>query len=235
MSRQFLIALCLATLLVACKPAAEATPPAAPVAPAEPAPATAPVATAAIPPVTFQCGDERITATFDNTVNTVTLSADGQSLVLPQAMSGSGARYADEKGNEFWNKGTNATLTRPGKPVAECAQTTQASPWDQAKARGAMFRGIGQEPGWSVEVGAGATPPLNATLDNGEREVQVMASQALAANAGFSGKTADGMAVELRITREACNDVMSGEAFTASTQLTVGDKTYTGCGRFLGE
>ena len=229
MLNKTLIAAALATLLVACKPAAEPTPVAAP---AEPV--AAPVAEV-VAPVTFQCGDERITASFDNAAGKVSLSIGGEALTLPQAVSGSGARYADEQGNEFWNKGTNATLTRAGKPAVECAETALASPWDDAKARGVAFRGIGQEPGWFVEVDQGQAPALRATLDNGSREVQVAQAQALPDNSGFSGKTTDGVAVELQIKREACADTMSGEEFAASAQLKVGDQSFSGCGRFLAE
>ena len=229
MLNKTLIAATLTTLLVACKPAAEPTPVAAP---AEPV--AAPVAEV-VAPVTFQCGDERITASFDNAAGNVSLSIGGEALTLPQAAAASGARYADEQGNEFWNKGTNATLTRTGKPAVECAETALASPWDDAKARGVAFRGIGQEPGWSVEVDQGEAPALRATLDNGGREVQVAQAQALADSAGFAGKTAEGVAVELQIKREPCTDAMSGEAFAASAQLKVGDQAYAGCGRFLAE
>lgn len=231
MSIKPLTVLCLAGLLAACKPAAE---PVATPAPAEPA-APAPVE-ATVTAVNFQCGDERISAAFDNTAGNVTLSIGGQPLVLPQAVAASGARYADDKGNEFWNKGSNATLTRSGVPAVECTQTELGSPWDQAKARGAGFRAVGNEPGWAVEVGMGEAPALTATLDNGERTVEVAQTQAVTGeNGGFSGKAADGTEVALVIKREACTDAMSGEAFAASAQLRVGDKTYSGCGRFLAE
>ena len=230
MLNRTLVAVGLAALLAACKPAAEPAPAAAPVEPAAPEPVAEVVA-----PVTFQCGDERITASFDNTAGNVSLSIGGQALTLQQAVAASGARYADEQGNEFWNKGSNATLTRTGKPSVECAQTALTSPWDNAKARGVAFRGIGQEPGWFVEVDQGEAPAMRATLDNGSREIQVAQAQPLAGNAGFAGKTADGVALKLQIKRESCTDVMSGEAFAASAQLKVGDQTYTGCGRFLAE
>ena len=231
MPTKSLTVLWLASLLAACKPAAEPVVAPAPVEPAAPAPVEA-----AVTSINFQCGDERISAAFDNAAGNVTLSIGGQPLTLPQAVAASGARYADDQGNEFWNKGSNATLTRSGQPAVECAQTELASPWDQAKARGAGFRAVGNEPGWAVEVGMGENPVLTATLDNGERNIEVAQAQALTGdNSGFSGKTADGTAVELLVKREACTDAMSGEAFAASAQLKVGDQTYSGCGRFLSE
>ncbi len=41
-------------------------------------------------------------------------------LILPQALSADGGRYADDK-PEFWIKGRRATLTRPGKAQTRCS------------------------------------------------------------------------------------------------------------------
>ena len=83
--------------------------------------------------------------------------------------------------------------------------------------------------GWS----AGKAPGLRAELDYGERKLDLAATQATAA--GFAGNSSDGIRVDLAIRREACQDGMSGQAFPAAAQLTVGDRVYRGCGRFLGE
>ena len=72
-----------------------------------PALAETPVATA-----TFKCqGDKSIEATFYASSVSLTLS-DGRSLTVPQAMSGSGARYANKDETfVFWNKGDTAFVT----------------------------------------------------------------------------------------------------------------------------
>jgi membrane-bound inhibitor of C-type lysozyme len=71
---------------------------------AAPAFAEDPVATA-----TFRCADGKsIVATFYDDEVALTLS-DGRKLALPQVMSGSGARYANEDESfVFWNKGDTA-------------------------------------------------------------------------------------------------------------------------------
>ncbi|MEL1264658.1 YbaY family lipoprotein [Pseudoxanthomonas putridarboris] len=181
----------------------------------------------------WQCGDRRIGARFDNAADNVVLDIDGEALTLPQAVSASGARYADAQGNEFWNKGREATLTLAGKPQLDCSHVEEGSPWEQAKARGIAFRAVGNEPGWLVEVGKGEAPALDAELDYGERKLRVERVQATAG--GFSGTTADSVAVKLLTRREACNDGMSDATYPASAILTVDDKTYQGCGRFLSE
>lgn len=182
----------------------------------------------------WQCGDQRIGASFDNgPADNVSLDLGGKPLVLPHAVSASGARYADAAGNEFWTKGREGMLTLAGKEKVDCTQTDEVSPWDAARDRGIAFRAVGNEPGWWVEVGAGKTPSLHAELDYGERKLDVAGAEATAD--GFRGSTGDGVKVALAATRKACQDDMSGQDFPATAVLTVGDKTYRGCGRFLAE
>ncbi|MHA6206012.1 MliC family protein [Dyella soli] len=67
----------------------------------------------------YQCGDLAVTGKFS--VERVELSFAGRTLVLPHALSGSGARYADDKGNEFWGKGlTDAMFTQSGEKMRLC-------------------------------------------------------------------------------------------------------------------
>lgn len=181
----------------------------------------------------WQCADSRLSLRFDAAAKQAELSLPDGVLVLPQAVSASGARYADERGNEFWSKGSQATLTLQGQPPVECTQTVQASPWAQAQARGLAFRGIGTEPGWLIEVGSGAAPALHAELDYGERIVDVASAEAF--GDGYRGSTGDGVAVELQIRRETCSDGMSDQRYPAAIALTVGERSYQGCGRYLGE
>ncbi len=72
----------------------------------------------------WRCGEERVAARFDNRAGTATLTHSRGELVLPQAISASGARYADVNGNEFWSKGSEATLTLSGREPVECRQVT---------------------------------------------------------------------------------------------------------------
>lgn len=68
----------------------------------------------------YKCdGGTELTAIFSpvgSTPGQVELLFAGEDgdLVLPQAMSADGGRYADAD-NEFWIKGNSATLTRDGK------------------------------------------------------------------------------------------------------------------------
>lgn len=123
-------AIAVLVMLGACRPAQ----PDAVVAPAptEATPAPAPVqptasATAAPNPGTpvethWQCGDQRVAARLDPASQTLTLIHERGQLALPQVVAASGTRYADANGNEFWSKGSGATLTLSGTPARECSQ-----------------------------------------------------------------------------------------------------------------
>jgi membrane-bound inhibitor of C-type lysozyme len=80
---------------------------------AAPALAETPIASA-----TFKCKDGKsIEATFFADAVDLKLS-DGRSMKVPQAMSGSGARYANkDESFVFWNKGDTAFVTE-GKDEA---------------------------------------------------------------------------------------------------------------------
>lgn len=182
-------------------------------------------------PTNWQCGDLRVGAAFDNVARRVTLTYSGRSRSLPLAVSASGARYADDAGNEFWTKGDSGTLTLDGEKH-ECTRTNLASPWDEARARGVAFRAVGNEPGWLVEVGRGEAPSLHAQLDFGSRKLDVAQVQPRADGTGWTGRTANGMQVELTTQRKPCQDP-AGATFDITAQLRAGGKTYSGCGAFL--
>lgn len=83
------------------------------------APAAAGATPQAVHAYAYQCGELAVTGHF--TPSQVTLDYAGKTLVLPQAISASGARYADGQGNEFWGKGLkDATFTLAGEPARTC-------------------------------------------------------------------------------------------------------------------
>jgi putative hemolysin len=75
----------------------------------------------------FTCsGGKRVDAVFTNGAQSsvaLTLS-DGRSMTLPQAMSGSGARYASaDESFVFWNKGNTAFIEENGKTTYDGCET----------------------------------------------------------------------------------------------------------------
>lgn len=179
----------------------------------------------------WECGELGLMSRHPGGAATVRLDANARGWTLPLARSASGARYADDAGNEFWTKGATGRLTLAGEPARDCVQARQPSPWNLALLRGVAFRAVGNEPGWFVEVDAGATPRLRASLDYGERE---LALDARAVAAGFTAR-AGAEDVALAIERRACVDGMSGQRFEAAATLRVGARRYAGCGGWLAD
>ena len=131
------LALAACTLAACQKPARDAAPPPPPApatapAPPAPPPAPAPASTASAPlnTIAYQCGDKTISVAFGEGEAPAVLSFDGKTLTLPHAISASGARYADDQGNELWTKGmTDGMLTLAGEAQRLCtAQTRTATP-----------------------------------------------------------------------------------------------------------
>jgi len=185
----------------------------------------------------WTCDGMTFEAAFDIEGRRVELALPEGTLSLPLAISASGARYLDHRGNEFWTKGDSGTLTREGGKKLDCvrqdAPPATGSPWADAKARGIAFRAIGTEPGWMLEVGQGERPTLHAELDYGERVLDVAAMQPLSGLLGYVGTVADGARVRLVLERRACSDGMSDDTYPVAVQLEADDRSYRGCGRFL--
>lgn len=179
----------------------------------------------------WQCGEIGVATHYLGHADLMELSFSGRTVVLPIAVAASGARYADDAGNEFWTRGDSARLALAGEAARECTRSARPSPWFDAAARGVRFRAIGNEPGWLLEVGHGERPSLRAELDYGERTVEL---EGLApAGDGWTAEAPDGTGVALEVERRECSDGMSGARFEATVRLRVGDAAYDGCGAWL--
>ena len=100
-------------LLVIGALAAGCTPIQAPTAVPEPAQSES----ASIIEATFVCPDgTSLDTVFDNGANTVTVTLPDETITLPRAESGSGARYSDGT-TTFWNKGDEAMVEINGETI----------------------------------------------------------------------------------------------------------------------
>ena len=67
------------------------------------------------------CGEVSVSTEMQGEM--LTLSGPfGERALSPQP-SASGARYADDKGNEFWNKGEEARLKLDWKDIGDCTES----------------------------------------------------------------------------------------------------------------
>jgi uncharacterized membrane protein/membrane-bound inhibitor of C-type lysozyme len=153
-------------------------------------------------------------------------------ITLPQVEATTGARYADGD-TGFWGRGINTgVLTLEGEDI-QCTLDRQKTPWVDAQVRGATFRGVGQEPGWHLEV---YPERIVFVYRYGDRRA-VLPNSGIVEDPGqpvrsWESKTEEH---ELAITVEdrGCTDVMSGEIYPSRVAVKLDGRDYTGCGKDL--
>ncbi|HEY3516677.1 MAG TPA: YbaY family lipoprotein [Gammaproteobacteria bacterium] len=156
-------------------------------------------------------------------------SLGGAYQVLSMTRAASGVRY-QEGDTVFWTKGDLATIEIGGQRFVDCRSNPSKVPWADAKRRGAIFRGLGQEPGWFVEIFADR---LALVTDTGTNRTEAKHSGAVVDAGRMTYRTAEGPEVTIVIDRQPCADIMSGEPFEAAVTASIENRTLKGCGRFL--
>ncbi len=123
-----------------------------------------------------------------------------------------------------------ATMRTTARAAALMAALAACQPAEPTGSSSSRFRARGNEPGWMAEVVLGDEPTLHAEIDYGNRKLDVGA--AVETRKGWSGEASDGTAIALELERVECLDDMSGERFQARVRLSVGARTFRGCGSF---
>jgi putative lipoprotein len=162
----------------------------------------------------------------------LTLILADRSIVMPQVEAASGAKYGDDN-NGFWGKGIDSALLTLDGEDTPCTLDRRETPWVDARARGALFRGLGQEPGWHLEI---HPERIVMVYQYGERRVVVPNPGAVADLDKQERRwqaTTEEHELLVVIEDRACTDVMSGEVFPAKITATLDTRDYTGCGRDL--
>ena len=157
------------------------------------------------------------------------LALPGRTLTLAAAGAPDERRHArNEVSLRF--EGDDAAHLTVGLESHVCTRKAWAGPWADARARGAAFRAVGQEPGWTVEVVPGGA--LTAVLDYGERTIELPAPAMTPLDGGARGYQAegDGVVVQLVIEPLVCFDAMSGHVHPETATLAVDGQRYYGCG-----
>lgn len=92
-----------------------------------------------------------------------------------------------------------------------------------ANAQGQPYRAVGTEPFWSATIGARQM----SFERSGERAITVAKPRAIV---GFNGERYVTRSLTIDITHVECNDGMSDRTFKDTVTVTVGRRTYRGCG-----
>jgi membrane-bound inhibitor of C-type lysozyme len=146
---------------------------------------------------------------------------------LDQTISASGVRYADTV-TVFWTKGSAATLERQGKPAVKCEERRAESLVEDARVRGVSFRAIGNEPGWTLEIGPASR--ISWTTNYGELRYDFDQSQ-LATAGDATTYTAQQGTNTIKVTVKAERCVDDGEVeYDHSATVEFEGQSYRGCG-----
>jgi putative lipoprotein len=151
---------------------------------------------------------------------------------LDQAVSASGVRYANaDESIVFWTKGGSATLERKGSAPVKCSERRADSLWADARARGVVYRALGNEPGWTLETGPAGSVVL---VTNWGQDRHVFDGATETAGAGglvITGTRGDD-AFKATVIAERCVD--DGEVeFDHRVEVEFRGDTLRGCGRKL--
>jgi len=138
---------------------------------------------------------------------------------------GPGTPYAGDR-LVVRNRGPDVRVEVDGDTLRGCAP---ASVWREARRRGVVFRGLGQEPGWHLEVRADS---LRFVGDYGERTMRVPRSS-VTVDRSEEQTAYRSESLDVLIAPEPCTDGMSGAHFERTVTVTVEGDTYRGCGRFF--
>ncbi len=151
---------------------------------------------------------------------------------LPQVVSASGAKY-DDGSVSFWTKGGTAMFERKGSAIVNCREIRARSLAADARARGVAFRGLGNEPGWVLEIGPPGAIVFNTNFGQERHEFQGATVTGDATSAAEYRAAKGDAQIAVTVTREPCQDDMAGMMFDYSFVVQFGGRTYRGCGSDL--
>jgi heat shock protein HslJ/uncharacterized membrane protein len=179
----------------------------------------------------WQCA-EAATLTMRNLLaeRAIELSLPQGPTRLDQTVSGSGVRYANaDESIVFWTRGGGATLQRTGTPDVSCIERRADSLREDARVRGVVYRALGNEPGWTLEVGPGGK--LDWTTDYGrdryEFEGAIETVDATGNGRTFSASNGH-QTLEVTLRPEPCVDD-GGVAYDHTASIDFAGGAFRGC------
>ena len=148
---------------------------------------------------------------------------------LERVRTASGAKYQDGA-LSFWTKGSEAMLETGDGPAISCRQLRGESLAADARARGIEFRGLGNEPGWVLEIGTDHRVSLDYDYGNQRASFPPLEPERNVVDDSlrYAGRT-ESHSIAVTLTEQTCYDDMSGERFGWSVELDFDGDFRRGC------
>lgn len=107
----------------------------------------------------------------------------------------------------------------------------QMPSWETARAQGVDFRGVGQEPGWLLDIYTRGI--IKFVWDYGDNYSEFAVAGPTYPQEGSTRYEAhsDGRALVVTIRRFPCEDAMSGQPYPSTVEVVIDGRTLNGCGR----
>jgi len=176
----------------------------------------------------YDCNGKQARVDLDG--DGILLEVPSRSVRLPRVASASGEKYAADD-TIFWMKGPTALLQLPGRESAACEEDRPRSLREDARRRGVQYRGVGNEPGWRIEIGP---EEILVETDYGENRVMLPIPPEVAFEGvqNFEQRTPrHHLRVAIEETR--CLDSMTGDEFASTIKITLDGREFRGCGDAL--
>lgn len=178
----------------------------------------------------FNCADgQQVVSTYEN--GDAWLYLPEGEVKLEQVPAASGTKYKGG-GILYWEKGGELTLERAGVST-HCEVDRYESVWRDAAERGVVFRAVGNEPGWMVEIFS--DQPSVLVTDYGQRRIEFDAEYVDGDGDALSVYRGQGdtESILVRLDPEPCVDDSGLHEFPYRVNVEVGAQELIGCGREL--
>lgn len=157
-----------------------------------------------------------------------------KTIQLPRVPSASGERYSDKQ-TTFWSKGDESRLELGTEKYIACKNNHAKAIWEHAKLKGVDFRGLGNEPSWTLELVSNDTIIFSHFYDKINKYVFIRSTPEIDQAARKTVYKAKNKEHELSVTISGapCRDSMSGELFESNVTVRLDGKLFNGCGKAL--
>ena len=149
--------------------------------------------------------------------------------VLSQVPSGSGSKY-QEGDIIVWMKGEQALIESPLLNAKDCRNNRQRAIWAEAQRRGVVFRATGNEPGWVLEL---HPQHMQLRLQDGHEKMAALPPAQRHRGITQYDASDDEGTFRAELENKRCNDSMADITYTTRVTVTLGDRTFSGCGNWL--
>jgi uncharacterized membrane protein len=150
-----------------------------------------------------------------------------------QVQSASGTKYTNGSVT-FWRNNNEAVIESEKIKHTGCRNNRARAIWEHAKLNGVDFRGVGNEPGWYLEIRNGESIQFvtNYGDDRYLFDNPQLRSDPTTRETVYRA-VSPGHRLEVLLKGETCQDSMADESYETRVRVDLDGRIYQGCGKPL--